>query len=118
MRVPQTSNRNTKIENNADGFDVVDPNTGVILASIKWRNVVRIETYKLDLLRTDCICLLFTTDGTAEPVEVLEEWQGFESMKDTLEAEFPSIPGEWFGTVMQPPFETNNAVLYEMSNRA
>jgi hypothetical protein len=79
--------------------------------SIRWSAVSRIKTYKIEFFSIDCICLLFELDGEP-PLEVTEESNGFSGFMDELIERFPTIPPDWYGTVMQPPFERNEAVLY------
>jgi hypothetical protein len=82
--------------------------------TVGWSTVARIRTYKVDLFSVDCICLLFELDGEP-PLEVTEESNGFNRFMDVLLERFPTIPPDWYGTVMQPPFERNEAVLFERS---
>lgn len=75
--------------------------------------MTRIQTYKVDLLTTDCICLLFEfRDGTA-PIQVSEEWPGFADFMVAMGHRFPSIPEDWYLEVMQPAFAPNRRVLFE-----
>lgn len=94
-----------------DGFEVVL--AGDRVATVCWREVSRITTYKLDLLTTDAICLLFDLGPGAKPVQVAEEWSGFQDLFARLKEEFPTIPEDWYATVMQPAFERNETVLFE-----
>jgi hypothetical protein len=96
-----------------DGFDLFSPVGSQVVASVRWSNVLRVHTYKVDLVTTDCICLLFEfKDGTA-PVQVSEEWPGFAELFGPLCTAFPSISPEWYAEVMTPAFETKHRVLYE-----
>jgi hypothetical protein len=79
---------------------------------IRWSVVRRIRTYKIELFSVDCICLWFDLDGE-QPLEMTEESNGFNGFIDALLEAFPTIPPDWYGTVMQPPFERNEAVLFE-----
>ena len=101
------------IETRDDGFEIRDSSTGECLGRVSWKDVVRIETYKLDLLTIDCICLRFASATNGELVEVMEDWRGFEMLRCAMEAEFSGISGGWFARVMKPPFESNNIVLFE-----
>ena len=105
--------QHTFIRNKSGGFDLIDTRNGHVIDQVAWATVSRIETYKLDLLTTDCICMLFTVGDGEKSVEVSEECGGFDEMRKALEAEFPDIPGDWYGEVMQPPFETNHMILFD-----
>ena len=92
------------------GFDVVSPDNELQLATVHWKDVERIETYKLDLTVIDCICLLFKVGD--EEVQLSEEWIGFDTLFEPLKSNFPSIKDDWYVEVMQPPFEENRTVLF------
>jgi hypothetical protein len=77
--------------------------------------VSRLQVYKLDLLTTDCICLLFEFKDGSRPVQISEEWQGFADVLKQLSAAFPSTPSTWYAEAMLPPFAENRRVLYEAS---
>jgi hypothetical protein len=79
---------------------------------LRWSAVLGIRTYKIDLFSVDCICLWFDLEGE-QPLEMTEESNGFNGLIDALLEAFPTIPRDWYGTVMQPPFERNEAVLFE-----
>ena len=98
------------------GFDVVSPNRELRLSSVDWTTVDRVETYKVDLFATDCICLLFVSGD--EAVEVSEDWIGFNALFESIKVHFPTIKDDWFGTVMQPPFEANRTVLFDRLDAA
>jgi len=95
------------------GLDLVSPVDQRIVASVRWSDVSRIQTYKMDLLTTDCICLLFEFRDGKPPVQISEEWIGFAELFDPLSTAFPSIPADWYMEVMTPAFETKQRVLYE-----
>jgi hypothetical protein len=96
-----------------DGFDLLDGATQAVIRSVRWADVAKIQTYKLDLFTTDCICLLFESRSGRPPVQVSEEWKGFSDLFDPLTAAFPSIPQNWYMEVMTPAFKTKQAVLYD-----
>jgi hypothetical protein len=101
----------------AGGFDVVAPQDQTIAASVRWAQVTKIQTYKLDLVTTDCICLVFESrDGS--PVQISEEWQGFAELFGPISAAFPSISANWYADVMSPAFERNQRVLYDATKSA
>jgi hypothetical protein len=83
---------------------------------LHWATVIRIRTYKLDLVTIDCICLEFELDGEP-PLEVTEESNGFNDLMDELLVAFPAIPADWYAAVMQPAFERNETLLFERAPR-
>ena len=95
------------------GIDIVSSSDAQTRASVRWRNVARILTYKVDLLTTDCICLLFEFIDGSPAVQVSEEWGGFDEIFGPLSAAFPTIPSDWYLAVMTPAFEANRRVLYD-----
>jgi len=96
------------------GFALLDADTRAAIRTVGWTDISRIQTYKLDLLTTDCICLLFGVGSTDEqPVQISEEWKGFSELLVGLPRAFPSIPANWYAEVMTPAFGTNLTVLYE-----
>ena len=99
-----------------DGFTLLDAKTQTAIRAVRWTDVTRIQTYKLDLFTTDCICLLFESRSDQPPVQVSEEWKGFTDLFGPLSAAFPSIPQGWYGQVTLPPFETKRTVLYEVDD--
>lgn len=80
---------------------------------IAWSDVTRITTYKLDLLATDCICLLFEGCFPESPYEIHEEMVGFADLFGFMRTAFPAVPGNWFLDVATPAFATNLTVLFE-----
>ncbi len=98
------------------GFSIVDASSQVALRTVPWRNVSRIQTYKLDRLTTDCICLLFEFRSGEPPVQVSEEWDGFATLMTSMSAAFPTIPANWYAEVMLPPFAYKQTLLFETSD--
>ncbi len=96
-----------------DGFELLDAASQAVSRSVRWADVAKIQTYKLDLLTTDCICLRFELRSGHPPVQVSEEWKGFADLLGPLSAAFPSIPQNWYMDVMTPAFETKQTVLYD-----
>ncbi|MEM7244019.1 MAG: hypothetical protein AAF533_01675 [Acidobacteriota bacterium] len=80
---------------------------------ILWRDVEKVEAYKLDLYAFDRVCLLFTTPGFC--LEVSEDEAGFEDLTEVLPRRLPDFPSPvgWVHDVMVDPFETNHAVLFD-----
>ncbi len=97
----------------SDGFVVLDADTQAALRTVHWADVLRIQTYKLDLITTDCICLVFEFKSSESPVQLSEEWPGFQDLFVPLSTAFPSIPQDWYGNVMKPPFEEKRTILFQ-----
>jgi hypothetical protein len=51
------------------------------------------------------------------PVQVSEEWAGFQELFGPLSTAFPTISGDWYMEVMTPAFETKHKVLYDRSSQ-
>lgn len=68
----------------ADGFGF----DGMKSNLVRWSDIRRISTHKLDLLTTDEIRLVIEHDGAAAPTEVSEEQPGFEQLRRFLEVRF------------------------------
>jgi hypothetical protein len=107
------SKRDPRIALVDGGFDMISIEDGRVIASVRWRSVLRIHTYKVDLTTTDCICLTFESNNGTAPVQVSEEWAGFAELFAPLAAAFPTIPPEWYAEVMTPAFQANHRVLYD-----
>jgi len=101
-----------------DGFEVEGIAVGTAIASVRWSAVTRIQAYKLDLVTTDCICLLFEQGPTVAPVQISEEWPGFPELFGPLTKHFPVIPESWYVDIMTPAFEHKRTVLFEKSAHA
>jgi hypothetical protein len=90
---------------------------GASWAPVKWAAVRRISTYKLDLLSTDEIRLVFEYDDAVPMhIEVSEEQPGFQQFRTLTEKRF-CFAGDWWETVMKPSFARNDAVLYERAEQ-
>ena len=98
------------------GFDLVSSLNEGVVGYVRWSQVKRIQTYKVDLLTTDCICLLFEFCDGKPPVQVSEEWQGFSELITPMSMGFPSISKTWYLEVMSPAFERKQKILYESTN--
>jgi hypothetical protein len=46
-------------------------------------------------------------------VEISEDTEGWSALSSALGRHFPTIPHDWYETVMLPPFATCYRVLYE-----
>lgn len=94
------------------GFEIRAVGAETAETALQWDEIARIRTYKVDLHTTDCICLLFE-QAAGLPVPVSEEWDGFIAFMERMRERFPTIPADWYETVMLPAFETNEAILFE-----
>ena len=97
----------------SDGFDVIAGNDGVRLARVSWAKVSRVTAYKVDLITTDCVCVLFEQSPEVGPIQISEAWAGFGELSDELRRRLPSIGSDWHQTVALPAFERNETTLYE-----
>jgi len=104
---------NYVIRVSTDGVVIVNTANDEAASEFTWKDVERIDAYKLDLVTTDCLCLAFTTGRNSSPVQVSEEWPGFEELLVTLQRNFPLMPPDWRTKVIHPAFARNETVLYE-----
>lgn len=95
------------------GFALLDAKTGNTVCTMQWADISKIQVYKLDLLTTDCICLLFESRSGQPAIQVSEEWMGFSDLFNPLSTAFPSIPENWYMEVMLPAFAEKRAILYD-----
>ena len=82
---------------------------------IKWTDIERLVAYKMDLMTVDEIRMDIVWDGWK--MTITEETPGWYQFVERLKAVFPGIPADWDSTIVQPPFATNLAVLYEREDR-
>jgi hypothetical protein len=78
---------------------------------VKWREVKRVFTYKVDCWGYDVIRLAFETADLERAVHVSEDAEGFTELMQALTRVFPEIDPEWYMKVMQPAFAENLTVL-------
>ena len=78
---------------------------------VKWRDVKRVFTYKVDCWGYDVIRLAFETYNLERAVHVSEDAEDFSELMEALTRVFPEIDPEWYMQVMQPPFAENLTVL-------
>jgi len=93
------------------GFTISDK-TGKLLTKVDWDNVLRIVTYKIDLITTDRICLGWEEIKDGPLVETHEEMVGFKLLCESMTQKFKSIQETWFMDVAHPAFETNLTTLW------
>jgi hypothetical protein len=106
------------IRRTVEGFTLNDSRSGTAIVSVAWADVATITTYKIDLLTTDCICVLFELRNGQSPVQISEEWEGFTDFMAAMQETFPAIPEDWYVVVMQPAFEPNRRVLFQRQSQA
>ena len=87
----------------SDGFSIGDQR-------INWSDVNQIRAFKLDLVTTDEIRIVFGL-RSGSLVGVSEEQLGFDVLDAAMQTRFPSTRG-WFAQVSQPAFARNETVLY------
>jgi hypothetical protein len=114
-RFSRSKSTDTQILLNDGGIDIVSVPGGKVLASLQWADVTRIQAYKVDLVTTDCICLLFERGVSAPPLQVSEDWLGFQELFNPLVQHFPAIPESWYEDIMTPAFEEKRTVLFDSS---
>jgi len=104
MTSPERHPPNTSISIDDNGFSLSR-------ISVRWSTVRTIATYKWDLWSYDDICLAFQVaeDSWAE---VSEDEPGFRELVVEVERRYPSVPRDWFNSVVHPAFETNYRVLW------
>jgi hypothetical protein len=80
---------------------------------VKWCEVKRVFTYKVDCWGYDVIWLAFETYDSERVVHVSEDAEHFSKLMKALARVFPEIDPEWYIKVMQPPFAENFTILVE-----
>jgi len=91
-----------------DGFTLSKADATI---EVKWREVKRVFTYKLDCYGYDVILLGFEIYDRERLVQVSEEADDFNKLMLALAHAFPEIDPEWYPKVMQPPFAENFTIL-------
>ena len=101
------------ISHNEEGFEVrwADHRSDVVEA-FDWQEIATIIAFKRDCFALDLICLAIGNATSA--TEINEGDAGWEEFIQTLERRLPgSSPREtWLRAVAQPPFATNQTVVY------
>ena len=80
---------------------------------LKWSEVKRVFTYKVDCYTYDMIWLAFERSGRDGALHIREEVEGFQDLMSAMGKALPQIDPEWYFNVMQPPFAENLRVLFE-----
>jgi hypothetical protein len=77
--------------------------------------IVRVTAFKRDEVTTDLICMeIHLANG--ENIELHEDLDGFEEWMRHIES-LPGITPDWRCKVIQPPFATNETLLFERPGR-
>jgi hypothetical protein len=98
--------------------DVVADDAGVkfildgqtVSPAFSWGEVTEVRVFKRDLGIVDDVRLAFIARGGW--YEFSEEQEGFERLGEKMRDVLPEIPADWFTTVVQPPFATNERTLF------
>jgi hypothetical protein len=88
---------------------------GTVVPKFQWADVAEIRTFKRDLGIVDDIRLAFQAGEFW--YEYGEDLPGFRQLSDEMEAVFLDIPRDWYVEVTQPPFATNERVLFRRAER-
>jgi hypothetical protein len=88
---------------------------GTVSPEFPWADVVEIRTFKRDLGVVDDIRLAIQAGDFW--YDFSEDLPGFRQLSDEMRAAFPEIPRDWYMDVMQPPFATNERVLFRRAER-
>lgn len=71
--------------------------------------IERVTFYKIDEVTTDLICCDVEANGEVRTFH--EELAGWDLLLTHL-AQLPNFRSDWFGAVMQPPFERSETVAF------
>lgn len=94
------------------GFDIKLDNESY---SIKWIDIERIQTYKVDLTTTDEICMDITFNN--QSLMITEETCGWYQFIDKLQSALSEIKNDWEAAVLKSPFEYDLLTIYERIDR-
>ena len=82
---------------------------------IRWQEIDRIVTYKVDLLTWDEIRVQFES-STGSAIVVTEESPGFSDFMHEVARRYPSAQ-DWHAKVSQPPFAESWTVLFDSNEQ-
>ena len=105
-----------RVQPSPDGFSAFRADGGT--EALKWSEVERVFTYKVDCSTYDMIWLAFERREHVEAIHVREEAEGFQDLLSALGKAFPEINPEWYFDVMQPAFAENLTLLFERKAEA
>lgn len=77
---------------------------------MRWRAVEEIRTFKVDMAVHDDVRLAFLFDG--HWYEISEDESAFPRVVAAMHEHLTGVPADWFEQVVQPPFATNERVLW------
>ena len=78
---------------------------------VDWGSISEIRSWKNDLFAVDEVMFGYRV-STTNVIEISEEQVGFDKVIEETERRFKSVQG-WESKIIQPPFQTNETVLYE-----
>jgi hypothetical protein len=107
--------RVTHVQVFEDGFKATSDDG--VTREIKWSEIERIYTYKVDCFGYDVIWLAFEVPEQEE-LDIPEDAKGFEILTAAMNESKPTINSEWYFEVMQPPFAENLTLLFERKGKA
>jgi hypothetical protein len=67
---------------------------------VKWSEVERIFTYKVDCYAYDTIWLAFERNGHDDTLHIREEAKGFQDLMSAMSEALPEINQEWVGRLV------------------
>jgi hypothetical protein len=91
-----------------DGFSI-KLSSGI--KNIRWVEIEKIDTYKIDLFTTDEI--IFEIVLTDTVIKISEEIEGWGNFTDKIEVALSGFDKEWFSKVAYPAFKTNFTTIYQ-----
>ena len=105
-----------RVQTSGDGFLAFRADGAA--EAVKWAEVKRVFTYKVDCFTYDMICLAFERVGRDGGLHIREEAEGFQDLMSAMARALPGIDPEWYFKVMQPPFAENLTLLFERETEA
>ena len=108
MRTETNDNIQDFFAYSSDGFSYLSFGEPV---KIKWLDIESIIAYKEDLVTVDEIRMTIVYNNLQ--LSVTEETPGWEKFILKIKSIFPGIPPNWDLEIVQPPFATNEIVLYK-----
>jgi hypothetical protein len=93
-------------------FTFKDRQSVTQLTAVQWDGIDKIVAYKRDIFAFDLICLAIVDKDRS--FEVSEDMEGWGELIETLSARLPGMPASsaWWDKVAQPPFATNQTILF------
>lgn len=85
------------------------------ICSIRWKDIERVEAYKIDCMTTDMLCVDITFNGNA--IVVTEDNEGLCQFLDKLKSAVLRFNDNWQSRVFETPFKYNHTKIYERTDR-